>query len=177
MLQFYLTLVDGAEEKSKFEQIYIHYRALMLSRAYEILRDTGLAEDAVHNAFIRILQNIDKLDEVESPRTKGFVMIVTENVAKTMYAKNMRQKVVPLDEAHRSTVSTAEVAEGKINAEYVAQKIRELPEQYSRVMILRYLNQLTDREIASALSLSEAAVRKRLERARRELGRLLGEER
>lgn len=176
MLQFYLTLVDGAEEKSKFEQIYIHYRALMLSRAYEILHDTGLAEDAVHNAFIRILQNIAKLDEVESPRTKGFVMIVTENVAKTMYAKNMRQKVVPLDENYRSSVNMAEAAEGKINAEYIAQKISKLPEQYSRVMILKYLNQLTNKEIASTLGVSETVVRKRLERARRELKRLLGEE-
>ena len=175
MLQFYLTLVDGAEERSKFEQVYIHYRALMLSRAYEILRDTGLAEDAVHNAFIRILQNISKLDEVESPRTKSFVVIVTENVAKTMYAKNMRQKTVPLDETYRSPVSIAE-AEGRINAEYVAQKIAELPEQYSRVMMLRYLNQLTNKEIASVLRISEAAVRKRLERARRELSRLLEEE-
>ena len=176
MLQFYLTLVDGAEEKSKFEQIYIQYRSLMLSRAYEILHDTGLAEDAVHNAFIRILQNVSKLDEVESPRTKSFVVIVTENVAKTMYAKNMRQKTVSLDEAYQSPISVAEAAEGRINAEYVAQKIAELPEQYSRVMMLKYLNQLTNREIASALRISEAAVRKRLERARRELSRLLEEE-
>ncbi|MCH5299178.1 MAG: sigma-70 family RNA polymerase sigma factor [Ruminococcus sp.] len=176
MLQFYLTLVDGAEEKSKFEQIYIQYRGLMLSRAYEILRDTGLAEDAVHNAFIRILQNIAKLDDVESPRTKSFVVIVAENVAKTMYAKNMRQNVVPLDETYQSPVSIAEAAESRISAEYVAQKIAELPEQYSRVMMLKYLNQLTNREIASALKISEAAVRKRLERARRELSRLLEEE-
>lgn len=148
----------------------------MLSRAYEILRDTGLAEDAVHNAFIRILQNIAKLDDVESPRTKSFVVIVAENVAKTMYAKNMRQNVVPLDETYQSPVSIAEAAESRISAEYVAQKIAELPEQYSRVMMLKYLNQLTNREIASALKISEAAVRKRLERARRELSRLLEEE-
>ncbi len=176
MLQFYLALVDGAEEKSKFEQIYIYYRGLMLSRSYEILNDTGLAEDAVHNAFIRILKNISKIGEVESPRTKGFIMIVTENVAKTMYIKNTRQNAVPLDENYRSSVNTTETAEGRISAEYVAQKIRELPEQYSRVMMLKYLNQLTNREIASALGVSETVVRKRLERARRELKRLLGEE-
>ena len=176
MLQFYLALVDGAEEKSKFEQIYIQYRSLMLSRAYEILRDTGLAEDAVHNAFIRILQNMGKLDEVVSQRTKSFVVIVTENVAKTMYAKNMRQKTVSLDETHQSSVNIADTAEGRISAEYVAQKIAELPEQYSRVMMLKYLNQLTNREIASVLKISEAAVRKRLERARRELSRLLEQE-
>ena len=41
-------------------------------------------------------------------------------------------------------------------------------------MILRYLNDMSDSEISSLLSISPANVRKRLERGRKKLSTLLG---
>ena len=58
MLTFYLSMIDSDSDKSKFEQLYIKYRNHMLNRAYDILGDRGLAEDAVHNAFLSISQTI-----------------------------------------------------------------------------------------------------------------------
>ena len=81
MLQLYLTLVEDGEV-GKLEALYREYKSKMLSKAYSVLRDEGLAEDAVHNAFMRILKNLDKIDEVKSSRTRGFVLVITANVAK-----------------------------------------------------------------------------------------------
>ena len=49
----YLCLLDTEEEKSKFEELYNQYRKLMYLCAKEILRDEQLAEDAVHEAFLK----------------------------------------------------------------------------------------------------------------------------
>jgi hypothetical protein len=54
MLPIYLSMLDGDDEKSKFESLYLTYRKLMFHVANGILNDEGLAEDAVsllHNGF------------------------------------------------------------------------------------------------------------------------------
>lgn len=56
----YLAMIEGPEERSKFEQIYEKYRALMFYRAKQILRDDRDAEDAVHEAFVRVANHIEK---------------------------------------------------------------------------------------------------------------------
>ena len=174
MLRFYLTLADGDNEKDKFERIYHTYKGLMLSCAYSILKDESLSEDAVHNAFMRILSNLSKIDEVDSPRTRGFVIVITENVSKTMYNSLNRVKVVELDESIPYDVTVEQKAEQNLTAELIAEKIALLPENYRSVLTLRYFNGLDDKEIASVLGISHSLARKRLERARKALGKLLG---
>lgn len=167
----YLALIDSDSDKDKFEQVYRTYKGLMLSCAYKILRDTSLAEDAVHTAFLRILNNLDKLGEVDDPRTKGFVVIVAENVAKTMYAKQHRMKVVSLEDSLEAPASVEEQSEAKLTAELLSRKIAALPEKYREVMLLRFLHNLSDKEVAASLGISSSAVRKRIERAREKLRR------
>ena len=60
MLMLYMSMLDTQEEKSKFEEIYIQYRKLMFVCAKSILKDDALAEDAVHNAFIKIIRHLQK---------------------------------------------------------------------------------------------------------------------
>lgn len=57
----YLQMLETPEEKSLFEQIYLEYRGLMYHVAYEILHNEQDAEDAVHQAFIKIAENIKKI--------------------------------------------------------------------------------------------------------------------
>ena len=47
----YLQLMDAAEERSKFEQLYARYGQLMFYTAFQILKRPQDAEDAVHQAF------------------------------------------------------------------------------------------------------------------------------
>lgn len=174
MLSFYLTLAQSEGEKDKFERVYHKYKGIMLSCAYSILKDESLSEDAVHEAFLKILNNLSKIDEVDSPRTRGFVIVVTENTAKNIYNKENRAKIVELDESIPYNKTTEQAVEQNLTAELIAEKIAELPENYRRALMLRYLNGLSDREIASALGISDSLARKRLERGRKALGKLLG---
>ncbi|MCR5652456.1 MAG: sigma-70 family RNA polymerase sigma factor [Ruminococcus sp.] len=174
MLAFYLSLAQTEAEKGKFERIYCQYKNLMLSCAYSILKDESLSEDAVHDAFMRILKNLSKIDEVDSPRTRGFVAVITENAAKTIYNKLNRVKLIELDETIPMDENIEQSAEQNITAEFIAEKISLLPDNYRSVMTLRYFNGLNDKEISDVLGISHALVRKRLERGRKALGKLLG---
>ena len=59
----YLQMIDTPEERSKFEQIYLEYKGLMFHVAYDILHNEQDAEDAVHQAFVKVAENIKKIGE------------------------------------------------------------------------------------------------------------------
>ena len=81
MLPIYLAMLDGEEEKNKFESLYFTYRKLMFHIAKSILNDEGLAEDAVHQAFLKILENFNKVGEISCHKTRSYVVIIVRNVA------------------------------------------------------------------------------------------------
>ena len=57
----YMAMIDSPNDRDKFERIYHKYRFLMLNVAKKILTNHHDAEDAVHQAFISIIENIDKI--------------------------------------------------------------------------------------------------------------------
>lgn len=91
MLPFYLQLLETEGEKQKFERLYERYRRLMHWIAVRILQDEHLAEDAVHEAFLRILQNFDGIDEILSSETRNFVAIVVRNTSLNLKKKQKRE--------------------------------------------------------------------------------------
>ena len=59
----YLMMIDAEEDKPKFAILYETYRHLMMKVALNVLKDTFLAEDAVHESFIKIAKNMEKIGE------------------------------------------------------------------------------------------------------------------
>ncbi len=167
MLSLYLSMVDSKEDKSKFKSIYISYKNLMLNRAFDILKDKGLAEDAVHNAFMRILKNMDKISQINCPKTKSFVVIIVENVAKTMYNKEHKIITVELEDTIPSSEKPETIVENKMEVEIIKKKIDLLPEIYRAVLVLKFYNDLSDKEISKILNISVSAVQKRFYRGRK----------
>ena len=87
----YLSLLDSEEEISKFELIYSTYKKQMYYTANNILKDSHLAEDAVHNAFLRIINNLEKIEDINSHKTKGLIVIIVKNVSIDIYRKNINK--------------------------------------------------------------------------------------
>lgn len=61
-----LLFVLASGEEEAFAYLYSHYKGLMLQKAYAILHDRMLAEDAVSEAFLRIYRNRHKVDDPAS---------------------------------------------------------------------------------------------------------------
>lgn len=138
----------------------------MLNCAYNILKDYSLAEDAVHNAFLRILKNIKKLDDPDDFKSRGYCVVTVENIAKTMYNKEHKVKLTELGD-YKSAVSVEQIAEDDSFVEKLTGEIAELPDIYRQVIILKYFNELSDKDISEALNIRITTVRKRLLRGKK----------
>ena len=171
MLMMYLSMVDTQEEKSKIEGIYLQYRKLMFVCANEILNNDFLAEDAVHDAFVKMTGHIKMIDDVKSNKTKHFVIVVVENAAKDIYRKEKRRE-------HESWEKMGDVgcAFSKYHPVELIQPeiaILKLPLKYQHVFRLKYICGYDYEEIAKILGITNSAVRKRISRGREMLKGIL----
>ena len=94
----YLQMIDDPRDRWKFEQLYTKYKDLMHYTAYKILRNDRDAEDAVHDAFLAIVRNIEKISAVERPKTRAYVVTIVENKAIDLYRKKQRYPTGELTE-------------------------------------------------------------------------------
>ena len=74
MLLFYVSLIESDDNKTKFEIIYEEYRNLMFYVANQILCDTKDSEDIAHDAFLKLITIIDRIDDPKCPKTKNLVV-------------------------------------------------------------------------------------------------------
>lgn len=170
MLLMYVSLIEDDREKSKFEQLYEKYRDMMYYKAYNILQDCYLAEDAVHDAFLRIAKNMYTIKEVESLKTKAFVLTVTKNRAIDLYRRRKKRTYIEKEVADN-------FKRDKENQEDVSLKymIMELPDIYRDVLELKYYHGYTYKEISKIQNIKPQTVGLRLHRAKQMLQEKLDE--
>lgn len=166
----YLEALDTQEEKSKFEVLYLEYRGLMFHVANEILHNEQDAEDAVHQAFLTIVEHIKKVGEPKSPKTKGYVVTIVENKAIDQYRRRKRHQTVQLSE----TLEGIQAVYDGDNA--LAACILNLPARYREVILLRYFHGYSVKEMAAMTGLSFHAASKLDQRAKNKLKELYEKE-
>lgn len=165
MVLFYLSLLSSQEDQDKFKQLYLQYSPLMHYVAYQILKNKHLAEEAVHESFIKVINSFYKIEDVDCHKTKRFLVVVTENAAIDILRKEKPDSRVSYGSIERRMSTTPDMLEN-IAVEELADIIAGLPDIYRAVLELRAYHQLSDKQIATVLDISHATVRKRLERAR-----------
>lgn len=165
MLLFYLSLIESEEDKSKFERLYNNYRNLMKYVAVEKLKDEYLAEDAVHEAFIKLTRYIKGVDENDRHKTKAFVVIIVKSVCVDMLRKQKQDKSFSLEEIDNMGYVNNDSFKN-IELQDVYSVIESLSDTYREIIELKVFYNLSDKEIADIVGIDNAAVRKRLQRGR-----------
>jgi RNA polymerase sigma-70 factor (ECF subfamily) len=172
-----------AGEASRFEYLYRRYKNLLYYKAWEILREPMAAEDAVSETFIRVYRNLDKVDDPDSPRCAAFLGTIVRNVALTMAKKRAAAPMpVPLDtgqdwgddEPADSFDLEAAVID-KISEEQIYLIVNKLDEESRTIFVLKYAYDLSHREIAAQLNMTENNVTVRLHRTRKKLAEMIDE--
>ena len=159
----YLSMIDTPEDQSKFERLYMEYRDIMYYVAFKILQNEQDAEDAVHQAFVKIAEKIEKVDGTICSRTQGYVITIVENKAIDMYRYKQKHKTLELKDDEKGIVIEYDGSNMLTNC------MAELPAKYRTVLLLRHYHGLTPIEIAKKMGISEANVKKIDQRAKQKL--------
>lgn len=173
MLAFYLVLIDDEPSRLLFEEIYLLHRQTMVYAANRILHDQMMAEDATHDAFLRLMNHLDKISDPQCHKTRSFVVLIVRNIAIDYCRKLKRLAETSYEEFdfifEDPDLDPAAVFEQMENREIYRQKVAKLRPIYAEVLTLKYSFEYADQEIAELLGITCETVRTRLRRARNQL--------
>jgi RNA polymerase sigma-70 factor (ECF subfamily) len=170
-----MTFSQAAVETQKLDEVELlvrEYARFVYSVAYSVLRNGHDAEDAVQETFLRVVRHAAELPAVRERR--AWLARIAWRIA---IDRRRQQAVRPMadddEEAVNRLRDAAPGAEQQlIDAEMLSlleRLVSSLPADQRDVIMLSTVEEMSGREIAGILGISETAVRGKLFRARESL--------
>ncbi len=128
---------------------------------YRVGCNNAIAEDLTAEAFLKALAKFETFD-----RNQPFIpwlYAIARNLLKNHYRKNGRE--VPIDMAELLPDNCTDQTQAKIDTQYLLKVVDGMDEYHREVLFLKYIDGLTNNEIAQILEKDEGAVRTQLSRA------------
>jgi RNA polymerase sigma-70 factor (sigma-E family) len=157
------------ELSALFDAHYSELRGL----AFVILGDSHLAEEVVMDAFTKMFSSWTRVRRLDFPY--GYLRRVVVNMCRGKIRRRRLESSVTAAIQRR-----AEIESSEWNAEHsdarldVWEAVRRLPERQRLCVVLRYLEDMPEAEIAETLDCSIGTVKSQTSRARRSLEQMLG---
>jgi len=156
-------------EEQALTGLVSQYAGTLYRVAYSVLRNSADAEDAVQEAFVRVLRHRETLAEVRDQRV-WLIRIVWNVVLDRKRRMKTRPETDDVAELARVLPAGGLTAEERVAATQhharVLACVEQLPAKERQVLMLSAFEELTSVEIASVLGITESSVRSRLFRAR-----------
>lgn len=166
-------ILAGATDR--FELLLRRHNQRLFRVARSILRDDAEAEDAVQQAYLAAFTALTQLSDRQ--RFAAWMTRITVREALGRRGRPVTLAVVDvLETVHEPPPrGPEERAASQQLRDVLEAAIDSLPDSYRAVLVMRDVQELSTRETADALDVSEESVRVRLHRARRALRVVLEE--
>ena len=166
---------EKTEKPATFEDLYNQYREQLLVFAKGLLKNAApvySAEDALHEAFYRIMRAVPVPKDINSKETRNFLYITTKSVSLDMLRKVKRDRELEfstgsIDLIRFSEQDLADTVIDKITVERICAAARKLPESLCFSFMLHYSSRLPYRSIGILLGISEHNAKQRAHRVRK----------
>ena len=142
--------------KADIKEVIEKYSNMLFRISYCILCNRQDAEDALQDTFFKYITKAPEFKDDE--HEKAWLIKVITNISKNMLITRLKRKTVDIEELKHIGVNDTDSG--------VFSAVMELPVKYKMVMTLYYIEGYTSAQISDMLSISEAAVRKRLQKGR-----------
>lgn len=153
------------------EKIYQMFSAKMFAICIRFSRDRAEAEDTLQDGFIKVFTSIDQYTGKGS--FEGWMKRVFINTALEKFRKNHSLQLV---EELPDMEEEDDIDENaQIPAEVLSDFVQELPDRYRMVFNLYAIDEMSHKEIATSLGITEGTSKSNLARAREILKRKVKE--
>lgn len=156
-----------AGETELFARLLRRYNQRVYRAARAVLRDDGEAEDVAQEAWVRAFRHLSDFQGRALFSTWITRIAVHEAMARSRRAKRTTSSFMELEPVTASPTPDpeAEASEREMRT-HIEAAVEGLPDAYRTVFVLREVEELSTRETAESLELSEDVVKTRLHRAR-----------
>lgn len=144
------------------ENLFCSYKDDVYRLALSYTKSIQEAEDVCQTVFLKLMEQ----KEITPGKERAWLMQVTANTCRNLLRSGWWKRTVPMEE-------TLPAVEPQYTDTW--EKVMALPPKYRVLIYLRYYEELTTKEMAQLLHISQSAVTTRLSRARQMLKTALEE--
>ena len=153
--------VQAADDCS-IEVLIERYRQLIYGIALSGTGNAHDAEDVFQETFLALVRS--KKTFASEEHLKAWLIRVVLNQCKKKYYHEQKYQPTKKETIDYLVEQTKEEADN--GSEHLHEMLYTLSEKYRKVIVLYYMEEMTTKEIANILRISESTVRKRLQRGR-----------
>lgn len=153
--------------KSAFVDLLKLYEKDIYLFAKHMLGNEELIKDAVQETIMTVYEKIEDLRNLES--FKFWLLKILGNKCRDILKR--QKKIVYLD----NYIEKVHIENGYEEIE-IRECLEALSEDYKKVVVLYYFNDLSYKEISALLNISEGTVKSRLSRAKEKLSKIIDKE-
>jgi len=156
-----------------------HYDAVYRYCYYRV-SDANLAQDLTSEVFVRMVEKMDTY-KVRGRPLLAWLYTIARNLVTDAHRNNGKATHLPLDEAFElgdhDNGDPVRGIEQKLQAECLAAALEHLTEEQRQVILLKFMENLRNGQIAEILEKSEGAIKALQHRALKALRRAIEKER
>ena len=145
-----------------FGELYDRYVERIYNYIYYRTSNHVDAEDLTERVFIRAIQHIKKYENRGLP-ISAWLYRIAHNLVANWYRDNSRRQEIPIDTFDFTLQYQGELPEVAVlrseEREQLMSVIRELPEERQQLVILKFVDGLTNAEIGKIMGRTEGAIK------------------
>jgi len=166
LLDHELTDLLKSGDHAAFTEIYNRYMGVLYVHALRMLKEEDEAEDILHEIFTALWTRSAQL-ELKSTLSAYLYRAVKNRVFDVLAHRKIRQSYIESLESflHNGQYSTDEMVREQELARLIEQEIKLLPEKMRKVFELSRLANMSHKEIAATLGISDKTVKKQINNA------------
>lgn len=176
-VMIFIAALETEEERSMAARIFEQYQNAMYWTAQDVLKNRADAEDALMKAAENICQHIHDFDGLSENDIKRKVKTIVQNAAIDIYRKKSKENIDSIDAYWNIGADDEIVLEGVYDEicfdeqdfGNIQKHILKLKEKYKVVLLLKYVDMRSNKEIANYLHIPESTVATHLQRAKQSL--------
>jgi RNA polymerase sigma factor (sigma-70 family) len=156
------------QNSAYFSMLYRKYSGKVFGKCISILKNDDEARDAVQDIFVKIMLNLGNFGEKSQFST--WIYSITYNFCIDVIRKKKKDKTLFSEDIERAP----DVAEDDIPDEYLLamdmkylkQVLEELPTGDKMILLMKYQDDMSIKEIADILEKTESAIKMKIKRAK-----------
>jgi RNA polymerase sigma-70 factor (ECF subfamily) len=167
------TLLSVLEEPAiaipdELERAFREHHGLVFRTAYRITGDAGDAEDALQAVFLRLLRRGRSADPLENP--ESYLRRAAINAALDVIRSRQAELTVPLPDENSGLLPATRVqADVSGLRQALTRALAQLKPRPAEIFALRFIEGLSNRQIAQTLGISQVLVAVIVHRTRQQL--------
>lgn len=154
-------IARAKKDPEAFGLLYERYVGRIYNYIYYRTGDHQDAEDLTARTFYRALKHISGYVDRGAPFS-AYLYRIAHNVVANWHRDTSRRQIISLDELVVGTLKRegpASLAEAREQQDLLLQVVRRLPPERQKLLILKFVEQMRNAEIAAVMGRTEGAIK------------------